>query len=50
MENEFKEIKRLLTDAQKHGRWFIEKNCDSFSPCIFSKLEAKDYYERLKNL
>jgi len=37
-------------DAQKHGRWFIDKNSDSFTACTFSRLEAKDYCERLKSL
>ena len=40
----------MLADAQIHGKSFIEKNPDSFSPCTFSRIEAKDYYERLKNL
>ncbi len=50
METEYKEIERLLTDAQKHGRWLVDKNYDSFTACTFSWLEAKDFFERLKNL
>jgi len=50
MESEYKEIERLLADAQKHGRWSIDKNSDSFTACTFSRLEAKDYCDRLKNL
>ncbi len=40
----------MLNDAQNHGRWYIDKNPDSFTACTFSRLEAKDYSERLKNL
>ena len=39
-----------MDDTQKHGRWFIDNNSESFTPCNFTRFEAENHLENLKNL